>query len=102
MFPATIIPESRFEGYVEVGEYFNKKRGKIFIADDYLIFKPNRFNNSANQPFDKILLRDISSVSVEKPLFLGNEKIKISVNEKHFAITPFEECADVVKYLKSA
>jgi hypothetical protein len=101
-FQATIIPESRFESYVEIGEYFNKKSGKIFITDDYLIFKPNRFNNSANQPFDKIPLRDISSVSVEKPFFFGDEKIKMAVHEKHFVITSFEECADVVKYLKSA
>ena len=76
-FQATVIPESRFESFVEIGEYFNKKSGKIFITDDYLIFKPNRFNNSANYPFYKISLKNISSVSVEKPLFMGNEKIKI-------------------------
>jgi hypothetical protein len=101
-FQATIIPESRFESFVEIGEYFSKKSGKIFITDDYLIFKLNRFNNSANQPFDEIPLKNISSVSVEKPLFFGNEKIKIFVNEKQFVITPLEECSEVIKYLKSA
>ena len=101
-FQATIIPESRFESSVEIGEHFSKKSGKIFVTDDYLIFKPNRFNSSENQPFDKIPLKDISLVSVEKPLFLGNEKIKISVNENQFVITPFEECSEMMKYLKSA
>jgi hypothetical protein len=98
----TVIPESRFESYVEIGEYFNKTSGKIFITDDYLIFKPNRFNNSANQPFDKIPLRHISSLSVEKPFFLENEKIKMTVKEKQFIISPLEECSEVIKYLKSA
>ena len=101
-FQATIIPESRFEGYVEIGDNFSKKNGKIFITDDYLIFKPNRFNHSTNQPFDKIPLRDISSISVEKPVFFGNEKIRMSVKEKQFVITPFNECSEVIKYIKSA
>lgn len=101
-FKATIIPNSRFEAYVEIGDNFSKKNGKIFITDDYLIFKPNRFNHSTNQPFDKIPLRDISSISVEKPVFFGNEKIRMSVKEKQFVITPLNECSEVIKYLKSA
>ncbi len=101
-FKGTVIPETKFESYVEIGENFNKKSGKIFITSDHLIFKPNRYNNSANQPFDKIPLKNISSVTVEKPLFMGNEKIKISINEKQFTITPFEECSEMMKYLKSA
>lgn len=99
-FKATIIPGSRFESHVEIGENFRKKPGKIFITEDSMIFKPNRFNNSTNQPFDTIHLSEITSISVEEPLFFGNEKIKMSTNKKQFIITPLEDCSEVIKFLK--
>ncbi len=97
----TIIPDSKFECYVELGEFINKKGGKIFITDDSLVFKPHRFNHSADQHFDTILLEDISSISIQGSLF-GNEKIRLSTNLGKFLITPLKESSEVLKHLKSA
>jgi hypothetical protein len=98
-FLGTVIPESKFETFVEIGEIFNQKSGKIFITEDSLVFKPHGFNKSLNQPFERIFFKDISSASIERTLF-GNEKIRLSVKQQEFLITPLEDCAEVVKYMK--